>query len=172
MPRFSHLLALLVLPFTVPLPGQAQGPSTGTWMIVGNLAVPNLTGTWVMVADKSDFGPMPAPKARTDVVDHREPNFTIKRTVTGPDGTPAAVDLKYSVDGKSYTNTTPQGEIKSTLKWDGMVLVVASVVSTPNGDADVTDRFSLSDDGKTMTQLRTIAAQGQEFKQTIVMIKQ
>ncbi len=174
MSRFSHFVALLALPLTALTPARAQtAPNfAGNWAIAGNLAVPNLTGTWVMAADKSDFGPMPAPKVRTDVVDHKEPNLTIKRTVTGPDGTPAVVDLKYAVDGKQYTNTTPQGDIKSTLKWDGNVLVVASVVSTPNGDADVTDRFSLSEDGKTLTQNRTIAAQGQEFKQTIVMIKQ
>jgi hypothetical protein len=159
MSRFSHFVALLALPFAALTPVWAQ-------------AVPNLTGTWVMAADKSDFGPMPAPKVRTDVVDHKEPNLTIKRSLSGPDGAPVSVDLKYAVDGKTYTNTTPQGDIKSTLKWDGKTLVVTSQVPTPNGDAEVTDRFSLSDDGKTLTQNRTIAVQGQEIKQTVVLIKQ
>ena len=159
MPRFSHFVALLALPFAAIAPARAQ-------------AVPNLTGTWVMAADKSDFGPMPAPKVRTDVIDHKEPNLIIKRSLSGPDGAPVAVDLKYAVDGKAYTNTTPQGDISSTLKWDGKDLMVTSQVPTPNGAAEVTDRFSLSDDGKTLTQNRTISVQGQEIKQTIVLIKQ
>ena len=136
-------------------------------------AVPNLTGTWTMAADKSDFGPMPAPKARTDVIDHREPALTIKRSIQSPGAATAAViDLTYAVDGKPYTNTTPQGEITSTLKWDGKVLVITSQVPTPGGTAEVTDRLSLSEDGKTLTFDRTIAVQGQELKQTVVMLKQ
>jgi hypothetical protein len=135
--------------------------------------VPNLTGTWVVAVEKSDFGPMPAPTSRTDVIDHQEPTLTIKRTIVNPAPAPSAtVDLKYGVDGKSYTNTTPQGDVVSTLKWDGKVLVITSTISTPNGDAEIVDRLTLSDDGKTLTQNRAIAVQGQEIKQTVVLIKQ
>ncbi len=135
--------------------------------------VPNLSGTWVMDAAKSDFGPIPAPATRSDVIDHREPALTIKRSILTPGAAaPSVVDLKYQVDGKPHTNTTPQGDITSTLKWDGKVLVVTSQVPTPGGPADVTDRFSLSADGKTLTQNRTIAVQGQEIAQIIILVKQ
>lgn len=151
---------VLALPLTVIAPVAAQD-------------VPNLTGTWVMAAEKSDFGPMPAPKTRTDVIEHREPTITIKRTIQNPDAAaPVIVDLKYGVDGKSYTNTTPQGQVTSTLKWDGRVLVITSQVPTPAGTAEVTDRLSLSEDGKTLTQNRTIVVQGQELNQTVVLVKQ
>lgn len=134
--------------------------------------VPNLTGTWTLAADKSDFGPMPAPTSRTDVIDHREPAITIKRTILNSGSAAAAsFDLKYAVDGKPHTNTTPQGEVTSTLKWDGAVLVITSQVPTPAGTAEVTDRLSLSADGKTLTFDRTILVQGQELKQNVVMVK-
>ena len=85
----------------------------------------------------------------------------------------ASSDLVYSVDGKPWKNTTSDGsEITSTLKWEGPVLVVASIVNTPNGEATITDRFSLSPDGKTMTQDRHIAVAGQEISQKMILVKQ
>ena len=45
-------------------------------------------------------------------------------------------------------------------------------VDTTQGPATLTDRWSLSADGKTLTQTRTINIQGQELKQTMVLAKQ
>jgi hypothetical protein len=45
-------------------------------------------------------------------------------------------------------------------------------VTTPQGAATITDRYTLSADGKTLTQARTIAVQGQEIPQTLVLTKQ
>ncbi len=47
---------------------------------------PNLSGTWVLQVDKSDFGMMPAPTSRTDVIDHKDPTLTIKRSMVTPNG--------------------------------------------------------------------------------------
>lgn len=132
---------------------------------------PNLTGTWVLDAAKSDFGQLPAPQNRSDAIDHREPQITIKRTIL-QDGIPATLDLRYGVDGKPHTNTTPQGQITSTLTWEGRVLVMRSQVPTDGGAAEIVDRMTLSGDGKTLTQHRTISIQGQEIKQTIALVRQ
>lgn len=134
-------------------------------------SAPNLTGTWALDAAKSNFGQLPAPQNRSDVIDHREPQLTIKRTIL-QDGTPASLDLKYTIDGKPHPNTTPQGQITSTLTWEGRVLVMKSQVPTDGGAAEIVDRMTLSSDGKTLTQDRTISVQGQEIKQTIVLVKQ
>ena len=159
MSSFAKSAAILALTLAAGAPVAAQ-------------SVPNLTGTWTMAADKSDFGPMPAPTLRTDVIDHREPAITIKRSIQNPGAATATFELKYAVDGKQYTNTTPQGDVTSTLKWDAQVLVIISQVPTPGGTAELTDRLSLSADGKTLTFDRTIAVQGQEFKQKVVLVKQ
>src|SRR5450756_1203608 len=36
---------------------------------------PNVTGTWKLILAKSDFGPLPAPTSRTDVIEHNDPNL-------------------------------------------------------------------------------------------------
>lgn len=155
----SRTRAVLSLMFVlVAAPATAQG-------------VPNLSGTWVMDVSKSDFGMMPAPAGRTDVIDHKEPALVIKRTTMTPNGEVAST-LTYAVDGKPYLNKAGGNDISSVLKWEGATLVVVSTVETPNGQATITDRFSVSEDGKVLTQQRAISIQGQELAQTIVLAKQ
>jgi hypothetical protein len=115
---------------------------------------------------------MPGPTSRTDVIDHKDPSLTIKRSLVGPQG-PSSTDLVYAVDGKEWKNKAGDGsELVSTLKWDGAVLVVVTNITTPQGEAVITDRFSLSSDGRTLTQGRVIAIQGQEIAQKMVLAKQ
>jgi hypothetical protein len=132
---------------------------------------PNFSGTWVLQTDKSDYGMMPAPMSRTDIIDHQEPKITIKRTAATAEGE-NKLDLVYAVDGKPWKNQAGPQEVSSTLHWEGQELVVVSEVDTPQGLATLTDRWSLSADGKTLTQARTISIQGQELKQTMVLAKQ
>ena len=131
--------------------------------------VPNLSGHWVLDVGRSDFGPLPG-GPRSDRIEHDEPRLTIKRAIESPDG-PVEATLTYAVDGKPHTNTIGGGEVTSTLKWEGGVLVMASVVQTAQGPADVNDRFSLSADGSTLTIGRSIDVQGQSFAQTLVFAK-
>ncbi len=133
--------------------------------------VPNLSGTWVLQVDKSDFGPLPAPTSRTDVVDHQEPKLNIKRT-TVQNGTEVVGNLVFVIDGTEYKNTMGPQQLASTLKWDGDVLVVTTNTSVAQGDITLLDRYSLSADGKTLTQDRTISVQGQSVGQKLVFAKQ
>ncbi len=137
----------------------------------GQSQVPNLSGTWVLQSDKSDFGPMAAPSGRTDVIEHAEPRLTIKRTVVFQ-GTPTVSDLVYVVDGKPHKNTTAIGEMSSTLSWEGQTLVMVTILTTAAGQGTITDRFSLSADGKTMTVGRTLSSEGQDVPQRMVFAKQ
>jgi hypothetical protein len=152
-----RLAALAVLAGLAPAHAIAQG-------------VPNLSGTWVLVPEKSDFGPMPAPQSRTDVIDHKEPALTIARTQVTAAGE-TTTSLVFAVDGKPHKNTVGQTELTSTLHWEGAVLVVVSLVNTPQGEVTLTDRYELSADGKTLTQARVISVPGQELSQTMVLEK-
>jgi hypothetical protein len=131
---------------------------------------PNLSGTWVMVADKSSFGQMPGPTTRTDVIEHTGSSLVVKRSQSGAMGDNTAT-LTYGIDGKEYKNKVGENDVTSKLKWDGDVLVVESTVNTPNGEATVVDRYTLSADKKTLTQDRKLTIQGQELSQTIVLAK-
>lgn len=158
--RSMRAAALLAIAIAVPAVSVAQ-------------QVPNLSGTWVLQADKSDFGMIAAPQSRTDVIEHQEPKLTIKRTVVTTVAGESTLNLVYVVDGKPHKNMAGPTELTSTLSWEGRTLVTVSTVATDQaGQMTITDRFTLSEDGKTLTQQRTLSAQGQEAKQTMVLAKQ
>ncbi len=132
---------------------------------------PNLSGTWVLQAAQSEFGQLPAPESRTDVIDHREPRLTITRTAVAQ-GQESRLDLVYVVDGEPHRNTAGGAELVSRLHWDGAALVMVSIASAPQGQVTITDRYTLSEDGRTLTQARTIGIEGQELTQRMVLTKQ
>lgn len=115
---------------------------------------------------------MPGPQSRTDVIEHQEPKLTIKRTTTVSAGGTVTSEFVFAVDGQPHKNSTPQGDLTSTLKWDGPALVIVSTVPTPQGEVTLNDRYTLSEDGKTLTQVRTLGMQGQSMTQTMVLVKQ
>ena len=87
---------------------------------------PNFSGNWVLDADKSNFGPMPAPTTMTRKVDHHDPAMTVDQTTTGgPQGDQTAT-MKYSTDGKETTNSMMGNDMKSKAVWEGKTLVVNS----------------------------------------------
>jgi hypothetical protein len=157
MSRFAPLTASLGLTLLACAPLAAQ-------------KTPNLSGTWVMALDKSDFGPLPAPQSRTDVIEHKASSITVKRTVVGANGETTAT-IVYGIDGKPYTNHIGDIDATSVLRWDGPVLVVESTLNTPQGEVKAVDRFTLSADGKTLTQARSLSLGDQQATQTIVMVK-
>ncbi len=133
--------------------------------------VPNLSGTWVLQVDKSNYGGLQGPQSRTDVIEHREPKLTIRRT-TVAGGQENQATLVYEIDGKPYKNMVGPTEITSTLRWEGNVLVSVTLAPGPQGEVTITDRYELSADGQTLTQLRTLSVQGQELMQTMVLARQ
>ncbi len=120
-------------------------------------AKPNFSGTWTLNVSKSDFGMLPGPTSRTDVIDHSDP--VLKDTVTqetqqGPQNT----TLNYTTDGKEVTNEQGPMTVKSTLSWDGDNLVVNSSTSIQGSDVTIKQVWTLSADGKTLTQNAHLAA--------------
>ena len=134
-------------------------------------AKPDFSGTWVLDLAKSDFGMMPAPISRTDVIDHQEPALTIGRTQKTANGEVTA-NLVYAVDGQPYLNDAAGQQVTSTLAWDGTTLVITSSLTIPQGELSIVDRMTLSEDSKTITTHRTLSVSGQEIVQTSVMQKQ
>ena len=132
---------------------------------------PDLSGRWVMQIDKSKFGSVPGPKARTDVIQHNGPSLTIARTQTTETGEMTST-MVYAVDGKPHKNKVGDNDVTSVLSWDGASLVIESTVATPEGEIKVTDRYSLLKDRKTLIQERVLSVPGQVSAQTIVLAKQ
>jgi hypothetical protein len=118
---------------------------------------PDLSGTWKLNLDKSDFGQMPRPIAGTDVIEQH--GVIIKHSVESESqyGKREFV-LTFSTDGKETKYAPDSGPIvgRATLlsissAWQGGNLVVKMVLDYQGNNADETDTYSLSQDGQVLT---------------------
>jgi hypothetical protein len=114
---------------------------------------PNFTGDWKMNAAASNFGGMPVPTSLTQKVAHEEPTMKIASAQSGEFGD-WNTDFTFTTDGKECVNSAGEFQLKSTLEWEGPVLVVDSKMDFQGNAATFTDRWTLSEDGKTLTVTR------------------
>jgi len=144
-------------------------------MTVAGMAVaadkPNFSGDWTLDATKSDFGPMPPPQSMTRKIDHSEPTLTVTQAmVGGPQGDQTST-LKYSTDGKETTNDMMGNPVKWTAKWEGDALVMNAKADFQGNEVTLQDKWTLSADGKVLTDLFHIGTAQGEFDITYVMNK-
>jgi hypothetical protein len=132
---------------------------------------PNFSGDWKMDADKSQFGPIPAPTTMTCKIDHKDPDLTIVQSQTGAQGD-QVLNFKYSTDGKETTNSLMGNDVKSKAGWEGKTLVVNSSLDAGGAAVKLVSKYSLSADGKTLTQVLNISAPQGDFEMTYVLAKQ
>lgn len=92
---------------------------------------PDFSGEWELNVAKSDFGPnYPAPKSRTDKVDHRDPNLHITVTeqfANAPQ--PVTGTVRYTTDGNERLNQILGNPLKATANWDSDKLVIDTWVN-------------------------------------------
>ena len=131
---------------------------------------PNFTGSWKLDPDKSTFGPIPPPSSMTRKIDHTDPALNLTEDRSGPQGDQTLV-FKYSTDGKETTNELMGNPVKATAVWDGGSLVINMKADFGGNEIKLTDKWTLSDDGKTLTDAQHIAAPQGEIDITYVMKK-
>ena len=129
------------------------------------------SGTWKLNVSKSDFGPLPAPDSRTDVITQKEPAITNHVVSEGQQGK-LDYTVNYSTDGKEVTNTVADRVSKSTAKWDAKNLVVNTKLKFNDMDVDVVATWVLAADGKTLTIDAHITSTMGEVDQKLVFEKQ
>lgn len=120
-------------------------------------AKPNFSGTWTLNVSKSEFGALPGPSSRTDVIEHSDPVFkdTVKQeSAQGPQ----TLTLTYTTDGKEATNEQGPMTVKSNLSWDGDNLVIDSKTNVQGNDVTIRQVWTLSADGNTLTVNAHLAA--------------
>jgi hypothetical protein len=132
---------------------------------------PDFSGNWKMDADKSTFGPIPPPTSMTCKISHKDPDLNIEQAQSGAQGD-QTMTFKYSTDGKETTNSLMGNDVKSTAAWEGKILVVKSNLDAGGTQVKFTSKYSLSDDGKTLTQALSISAPQGDFDMTYVLVKQ
>jgi hypothetical protein len=111
---------------------------------------PNFSGEWTLNAAKSDFGPMPAPDKMIRKIVHKDPDLTIT-TTTATQAGERTNNSAYKTDGTESVNKSGQGESKSIVRWDGMNLIFNTRREIQGMSIEQNERWSLSEDGKTLS---------------------
>jgi hypothetical protein len=132
---------------------------------------PNFSGTWKLNTAKSDFGVLPGPESRTDVIEQSDSNMKITVAAASAQGK-LNYTLNYPTDGSEAVNKLGPREVSSTATWDGPVFVVNSKLTFNDMEVTIKARWTLSDDGKTMTQSAHLASAMGETDQKFVFDKQ
>jgi hypothetical protein len=132
---------------------------------------PNFSGEWSLDLDKSNFGPMPPPSALSRKIQHNDPEMTMEQTTTGGPQGDQTVKFKYSTDGKETSNEIMGNPAKTTAAWDGNALVISMSLDAGGNEIKITDRVTLSDDGKVMTDAQHLVLPQGELDLTYVLNK-
>ncbi len=140
------------------------------WATAPAQAKPNFSGEWKLNVSKSEFGPLPAPISRTDKIKHEDPALKITTTQANQQGE-GTFELNYTTDGKESVNEIRGNTMKSTSKWDGDTLVIDTKANFGGNDLTLSDKWSLSGDGKVLTINRHIASPMGEVDQKVVLEK-
>ena len=111
---------------------------------------PDFSGTWKLNVAKSEFGVLPGPTSRTDVITHKDPSLSDSVTLENAEGK-QEYTANYTTDGKEAVNKIGPREVKSTLKWAGSNLAVSSKFVYNDSDVTGESTWALSGDGKTLT---------------------
>jgi len=132
---------------------------------------PNFTGKWVLDVEKSDFGPIPAPTAQSQEVDHKDPKFKVKTTNKGAQGE-TTVESNRTTDGQENTNTMGGSEVKSKTVWDGKKLVTTMKRQVQGMDIDIKDVLEMGEDGKSYTITRELKTPQGDLSQKLLFKKE
>ena len=132
---------------------------------------PNYSGTWKLNVAKSDFGPIPGPDTRTDVIEHNDPILKVSTSQDGAQGK-QQYTLNMTTDGKEAINTPGGLEVKSIGGWEANNLVINVKLKFQDNDVEAKATWLLSEDGKTMTQNQHLTTAMGELDQKMIFEKQ
>lgn len=134
-------------------------------------AKPNFTGEWKLDADKSNFGPMPPPDKFNLSVKHTDSVIEITTDQAGAQGEDKST-AKYKTDGSESVNQMRGMDVKSKASWDGDKLKIAAKLDMGGAEITLDQTWTLSEDGKTLTNALKINSPQGEFEISYVLKKQ
>ena len=113
--------------------------------------VGNLSGTWRLNVQKSNWGKHRRPVSVVVKIEHNEPVLKYTGAVVDADGDSRAIAFDKRIDGKEYSAETGSGPGKITVaRVDASTLSV--LIKSDDGRYVQTIRTALSRDGKVLTR--------------------
>ncbi len=131
-------------------------------------APPDLSGRWRLDIENSKFDRQAPPKTAVDRFEHVDPSLAIHSTRAEANGPEASFTLRYRI-GSEGENNVMGNPMKYKASWDGQALVIVTTGSFGENSIRLTDRYSLSADGSTLTLLRRYEGRGGPQEQVLVL---
>jgi len=156
MREVAALLAILAVPFA-GLQVQAQEV--------------DVTGSWVLSLEDSDFGNTRAPEAADLAI--RRADTRLMLTSSRDYGTgPESVEIDIPVDGSRNSVATPRGSMLMSAEWDGDVLEIWRRAQANIGEVDITERYYVEEEGKRLRVETSIEVpQTGTFESTVIFVR-
>ncbi len=133
---------------------------------------PDFSGSWKLNSSRSDFGPMPPPDKWDMVVEHKDPSLKVKTTMANAQMGERNDEAEYATDGTEKTN----GPTTAAVTWEGALIVFKTTrkVNMQGEQVEIKgeEKWSLSEDGKTLTVDAKLTAPMGEFQMKRVLDKQ
>jgi hypothetical protein len=153
--------------------GPTAAPAGAAAMIHTGSSTPDLSGTWKLDAGKSNFGQMPPPASQVDTITDSEPSIKIAVDQKGG----MMGDLTYTegvtTDGQPSTwSGMADSKVTGSAHWEGNALVVDAKTSFQGSDVKLKETYTLSSDGKTLTEVSHVESGMGNFDTTNVFAKQ
>jgi hypothetical protein len=131
---------------------------------------PDLSGTWNIQLDKSDFGMMPPPSKMERKIAHKDPEIGVS-TFQASERGERTTETKYTTDGKEAEVQLMGRPAKVTAKWQGSSLVVTTKLEFQGNEIVQVETWSLSSDGKTLTSEGTMNSPMGENKTKLIFTR-
>jgi len=130
----------------------------------------NMTGTWALNVEKSNFGGAPAPKSAVVHVTHNEPNLHYTVDFTDPEGKTHSQTIDGVLDGKSHAQSTEQGGTMTMTRLDDHSY--RELWTSTDGKTTEDATLTISPDGKTANRKVTVKGPQGTFEATELYEKQ
>jgi len=141
------------------------------WASPASAAVSNISGTWKLDVEKSNFGKRPKPKNATLLVEHNEPSIKYSVTGTQGDGKPLKIEFSGAIDGKEYPLVgSPFASKLSITRVNNST--TKGVATSADGKTVETYTVTVSKDGKKLTRKGAVKGPDGEFKNHALYEKQ
>jgi hypothetical protein len=141
------------------------------WASPASAEVSNLSGTWNLDVEKSDFGKRPKWKNATLQVEHKEPSLKYTLTGTTADGKPLKIEFSGAIDGKEYPVVgSPYSSKASITRVNNST--TKGVATSDDGKTVETYTVTVSKDGKKFERKGTVKGPEGEFKNHALYEKQ
>jgi hypothetical protein len=131
---------------------------------------PDFSGTWKFNAARSALE-VPAPSAATLVIQHREPEVALTRTLVAG-GRTTTYSIYLTTDGKPFTRRDGDHMRRSRLYWRRKALVFDTEGAGPEGKTLHIVRYSLADGGRTLIGAEQFRGPGKSHRNRWVFEKE